>query len=97
MSMTAEARKLTTVHDLIRMIQNFSSDNERSNSVQNRWLCQALQPAYDMLVQVGNGKLRDETLAAVNAFRASEIEKELERKRRDIEALERDLKNVRAA
>lgn len=33
----------------------------------------------------------------MNAFRAVEIEAEIERKRKDMEALERDLKKVRAA
>jgi len=86
-----------TVQELVRAIQKFSGDNERSNSVENRWLCKALQPALDMLCEVGNCNLGPKNRAAVNAFRASEIEGELERKRRDIDALERDLQKVRAA
>jgi hypothetical protein len=42
-------------------------------------------------------RLSEENRKDVNAFRAVELEKEIERKRRDMEALERDLKKVRAA
>lgn len=95
--MTAEQYHSMTVQELVRAIQKFSSDNERSNVVENRWLTHALAPAIEMLCEVGNSRLGPENRAAVNAFRAAEIERELERKRKDIEALERDLKRVRAA
>ena len=86
-----------TVQELIRSLQRFKSDAGRSSSVESRWLCAIIQPALDAAVEVGNCRLSEENRKDVNAFRAVEIEGELERKRRDIDALERDLKKVRAA
>lgn len=95
--MDVEARHPMTVQALIHAIQTFSSDNERSNVVQNRWLCRFLQPLHDALCEVGNNKLSEENRKDMNAFRAVELEAEIERKRKDMEELERDLKKVRAA
>lgn len=86
-----------TINELIRTIQRFQNDAARSSSMESRWLCTVLQPALDAACEVGNSRLCEENRKDVNAFRAVEIEKELERKRRDIDALERDLKKVRAA
>lgn len=84
-----------TVQELVRHIQRFQGDCAHSRSVEERWLCTFLQPALDAACEVGDAHLNPENRASANAFRAAEIEKELDRKRRDIEALERDLKKAR--
>jgi hypothetical protein len=86
-----------SVHDLIRSLQRFQSDAGRSISVESRWLCTVIQPALEAACEVGNCRLGEENRKDVNAFRAVELENEIERKRKDMEALERDLKKVRAA
>lgn len=86
-----------TVQELIRHLQRFQDDAGRSSSVESRWLCTVLQPVLDAACEVGNARLGPENRKDVNAFRAVELEKEIERKRKDMEALERDLKKVRAA
>lgn len=93
----AEEYKPTTVQELVRVLQKFVSDNESSRSVENRWLCAVLKPFYESACEVGNIRLSEENRKDVNAFRAVELEKEIDRKRKDMEALERDLKKVRAA
>lgn len=95
--MSAEEYKSMTVNELIRSIQRFQSDAGRSSSVESRWLCTVLQPALDAACEIGNCRLSYENRKDVNAFRAVELEAEIERKRKDMEALERDLKKVRAA
>lgn len=86
-----------TLHDLIHALQRFQSDAGRSSSVESRWLCTVIQPALDAACEVGNGRLSEENRKDVNAFRAVELEAEIERKRKDMDELERDLKKVRAA
>lgn len=86
-----------TIQELVRSLQRFQSDAGRSSSVESRWLCTVIQPALDAACEVGNCRLSEEDRKDVNAFRAVELEAEIERKRKDMEALERDLKKVRAA
>ncbi|OAF05490.1 hypothetical protein AYJ54_00865 [Bradyrhizobium centrolobii] len=95
--MDAQEYKPMTTHELIRHLQRYQGDKSHSSSVDERWLATAIQSALDMACEVCNSKLCPESRKAVNEFRAAEIEKELDRKRRDIDALERDLKKVRAA
>ena len=95
--MTTEAYNPMTVTDLVRAIQRFQSDAGRSNAVESRWLCTVLQPALDAACEINSCHLSEENRKDVNAFRAVELEAEIERKRKDMEALERDLKKVRAA
>ena len=97
MAEAAEEYRRMTVQELIRHMQRFQSDAGHSSRVEERWLCTVLQPALDAACEVGNCRLGPENTKDVNTFRAVELEKELERKRRDIDALERDLKKVRAA
>lgn len=94
---TVKEYRPMTVTDLIRSLQRFQSDAGRSSSVESRWLSAILQPALDAACEVGNCRLCPENKKDVNAFRAVEPEAEIERKRKDMEALERDLKKVRAA
>lgn len=95
--MTDQIYNPMTVNELIRHMQKFQGDCTHSSSVEIRWLCEAIQSALDAACQVGNCRLSEENRKDVNAFRACEIEAELVRKRKDVEALERDLKKVRAA
>lgn len=86
-----------SVQELILSLQRFQSDAGRSGSVESRWLAAILQPTLDAACEVGNCRLGPENRKDCNAFRAVELEAEIERKRKDMEALERDLKKVRAA
>jgi hypothetical protein len=86
-----------TTHEFIAALQRFQHDAEHCNAVEVRWLGKALQPTLDAACEVGNSRLGPENRKAVNDFRAAELEKEIDRKRRDMEILERDLKKVRAA
>lgn len=95
--MTATEYQSMTVNDLIRQLQRYQSDGARSGGLSGRWLAERIQPLLDAACEVGNGRLSPENQKSMNDFRAAEIEQELERKRRDIDALERDLKKVRAA
>jgi hypothetical protein len=84
-----------TVNELIRSLQRFQSDAGHGG-LASRWLAAILQPVLDAACEVGNSRLSTENQKDINAFRAVEIEKELERKRKDIDVLERDLKKMRA-
>lgn len=95
--MTVEERKSMTVNELIRALQRFQGDAAHSNAVEVRWLCSVVQPALDAACEVGNSRLGPENRKDVNAFRAVELEREIDRKRKDMEALDRELKKVRAA
>lgn len=85
-----------SINDLIRVLQRFQSDATH-NGLAGRWLGAILQPVLDAACQVGNSRLSEENQKGMNAFRAVELDAEIERKRKDIAALERDLKKVRAA
>jgi hypothetical protein len=86
-----------STQELIRHIQRYQSDSAHARSVEVRWLCTILQPALDAACEVGNSRLSEQNRKDLNAFRAVELEKQIETKRKDMEALERDLKKVRAA
>lgn len=86
-----------TVQELIRHLQKFQHDVEHARSVESRWLGKMTQPLLDAACQVGNCRLNEENRKDVNALRAVELENEIERKRKDTDALERELKKVRAA
>ena len=93
---TATEYRPMTVQELIRHLQRFQSDAGHGGPA-SRWLAAILQPVLDVACEVGNSRLSTENQKDMNAFRAVEIEAEMERKRRDLELLERDLKKVRAA
>lgn len=86
-----------TVNELIRHLQRYQSDGIRSGGLHGRWLAERIQPLLDTACEVANSRLSPENQKAINAFRAAELEQEIERKRKDVEALERDLKKFRAA
>lgn len=92
-----EEYKPITTHELIRVLQRYQSDKVRSSSVEERWLCTQIDVALKSACEVGNSRLSEENRKDVNAFRAVELERQIEQKRRDAEALERELKKVRAA
>jgi len=95
--MTALAHSPMTTNELIRALQRFQDEAAHSGSVEIRWLCAVIQPALDAACEVGNSRLGPENRKGVNEFRAAELEREIERKRKDTELLERELKKVRAA
>jgi hypothetical protein len=95
--MAAEAPPRSTAYDLCNALDLYISCNEHGRSLEDRWLCDELQPFREMARVVRNNKLGPEHRAKVNAFRALEIEDEIQKKRHDLESLERDLKKVKAA
>jgi hypothetical protein len=95
--MVTEEYQPMTLQDLIRALQRYQGDGVRSGGLSGRWIAARLQPLLDLAYEVSNSRLSPENQKEMNAFRAAEIEQEIERKRKDVEALERDLKKVRAA
>lgn len=95
--MAVEEYRPMTVLALVHALQKFQSDAGRSSDVESRWLAAILQPTLDAACEVGNRRLSEENRKDCNAFRAVELEKEIERQRKNMETLERDLKKVRAA
>lgn len=93
----AIAYKAITTHELISTLQRYQSDKARSSTVEERWLCTVLDAALTAACEVGNCRLSEENRKDVNAFRAVELEREIERQRKATENLERELKKVRAA
>jgi hypothetical protein len=95
--MDAKEYQPMTMHDLIRALQRYQSDGPRSGGLHGRWIAARIQPLLDIACEAMNSRLSPENQKDINAFRAAELEQEIERKRKDMEALERDLKKVRAA
>lgn len=92
--MDTEARARLTLATLIDTLDRFISDNSHSRDVEERWLCSVLAPTLQ-LTREASSRLGPENKAKVNEFRATEIEKELQAKRRETEILERDLTALR--
>ncbi|WP_316176198.1 hypothetical protein [Bradyrhizobium sp. SZCCHNRI1073] len=92
----AEERKRVTLSDLIYKLDEFITDNKHSRDEATRWFAAELEATLQLSRQLRSG-LGPEERAKVNAFRAKELEAEIERKRKDTEALERELKKLRAA
>jgi hypothetical protein len=88
-----EERKLTTIRTLYETVTRYVDDNRRSGDVNERWLCAILEPMLGTISGVMNTKPRNEDLAAIQSFRAREIEKQIAEKRSEVERLERDLQN----
>ena len=92
----AEERKRASLTDLIYALDNFITDNKASRDEATRWLTGEMELPLQLARQLRSG-LGPENQAKVNEFRAREIEAEIERKRRDTQALEQELKKLRAA
>lgn len=90
-----QARTRMSLANLIDTLDRFISDNSHSRDVEERWLCAVLASTLQ-LTREARSRLGPENKAKVNAFRADEIEKELQAKRRETEILERDLVKLRA-
>lgn len=92
--MDAEAKSMSP-QDLYHSMRRFIDDNQHSRSVDHRWLSKHIgESILEDVAEVGNGKLPPITREKVNAFRAKEIAAEIERKRREMDVLERDLKTL---
>lgn len=91
---TAEAPPSITTHELCCFLDRYIDRKEHSGDVDERWLAKYLATFRAAADEVRNNRLGPGTRAQVNAFRASEIEKELAEKRRQMEVLERDLKTL---
>lgn len=92
----AVEKRRISLSDLIYTLDKFISDNKGSCDEAIRWFADEMVAALDLSRQLRSG-LGPELKAKVNAFRAAELEAEIERKRKDTEALERELKKLRAA
>lgn len=92
----AEAYRPMTPRMLYDYMDRFASDNERSNDVDTRWLATKVNEFKPAVSRVMNSRLEPDERAAVNTFRAGEIELELENRRRDVNKLERVLQQLRA-
>lgn len=93
----AEVAHTITPYDLCTLLERFINGNSHSGDVENRWLASEMKPALEIARQVRNCRLEPENRAKVTAFRAAEIEAEIEKKRREMENLERDLKQLKVA
>lgn len=87
----------TTIRDLIDTTRKYMDDNRSSRDVNERWLADYLIPVWKVMAEVGNNRLGDTNKSCVQAFRAAELEAEIDKKRQETEGLERELKKVRAA
>lgn len=94
MNAATEAPDITT-HELCNALERYINRKEHSNDVDERWLAHYLTTFRAVALEVRNSRLGPGAKAQVNAFRAAEIEKELQDKRRQMEVLERDLKKLK--
>lgn len=94
-----QAREHTPMmpRQLAEHIRTFINDQRHTHFVQNRWLANSLEPVINTVYAVANYNLTPEMSTAVNAFRAAELQKQIEDKRNEASALERELAKVRAA
>jgi hypothetical protein len=86
-----------TPHQLAATIRTFIDDNERHHDVRLRWLSDQVNSWLRTIIDVGNGNLGPEQRAEVNAFRAEELQEQIDAKTRDIASLERELSKTKAA
>ena len=93
-----EARRRMDLFQLCAALERFIADNDTGGDLENRWLAShLLLTALPVAREVRNSNVGPEAREQINAFRAAEIENEMDRKRRELDALERDLKKVKAA
>lgn len=95
LSDTVEEYRPMNVRQLYDHLSRFEGDNDHSNDVDCRWLASVVKAWMPLVAEVMNSRLGPEAHNQVNAFRAAEVEKELERKRREVDVLERDLKTLK--
>jgi hypothetical protein len=93
----ASERKPLTVYGLVRSLEDFSSDNERSPDVNLRWLAAQSRVLLDQARRFRNDTLTDEEKAAASLFRLDEIEREKARRLREIEELDREAAKLKVA
>jgi hypothetical protein len=86
-----------TARDLYDHISRFADDNASSRDVDMRWLASKMEAWRPLVADVMNSRLGPAERVEVNVFRAAEIEKELEVKRREVNILERSLQQIKAA
>jgi hypothetical protein len=97
MAHTVEEYRPMNVRQLYDHMTRFAQDNNHSNDVDTRWLATKVEAFAPTVASVMNSRLGPEDRASVNAFRANEIEVEVEKKRRELDVLERSLKQIKAA
>lgn len=89
----AEYKPMTT-RALYDHISRFADDNASSRDPDMRWLASKLEAWRPLVSDVMNSRLGPAERAAVTAFRAAELEKEIADKRSEIAKLERDLQRT---
>lgn len=96
--MNVQARARMTPFQLCEALDQFVADNDHGGDLDDRWLANYVrQTTLPVAREIRNNNIGPETREQINAFRAAEIESEMDRKRRELESLERDLKRVKAA
>ncbi len=94
MNVAAEPPAITT-NELCNFLDRYIERKESSGDVDERWLAHYLTTFRAAAREVRSSRLGPGAKAQVDAFRAAEIEKELQDKRRQIEVLERDLRKLK--
>jgi hypothetical protein len=93
--MDAIADKPISVNYLIGEMERYADRQRTARDVDERWLCTLLTPVIAAAQQVRNSRLSEEHKKARDAFRAEEVEKEIVSKRREMQALESQLRQLR--
>lgn len=93
----AEQYRPMTARQLYDHMRRFADDGGRSGEDEVRWLASKVSAFVATVAAVMNSRLEPDQRTEANAFRAAEIEKELEGKRREVDRLEQSLKQIRAA
>jgi hypothetical protein len=96
MSVETEGRRSMTPHQLSEHIDTFISDQRRSPHTEHRWLAEYLGEILRIVRQVRSDNLDAEYRNMVTAFRLAEIAKERDDKKREIDALEKEIRRLEA-
>lgn len=92
-----QERQLTTVRTLIETMRSYMNDQTHSRDVNERWLADYLIPVWKTVCEVGNRNLSEGNAAASLAFRAAELQAEIDAKKKETQKLETGLKKLKAA
>lgn len=84
-------RSVTNCRALYEAVTAYIDSNKHSRDVAERWLCSVLEPRLGTISAIMNSRPRADDQPAIEAFRASELAKEISSKRSELERLERDL------
>lgn len=92
-TMESPSPRITT-RELTDALEKYMRSNSHSNDVDERWFCEYLKPIHAIARQVVSGAMTPNNAAQRDAFRASEVRKQIDDKRRELEVLQRDLTNL---